>query len=257
MKGHNMTAAEVAKEANIPRTSVYDILKIFTEKGLCNEIETPSKLRYEMIDPDVVEDKLEREFNKNYKYKIEELKSSFIDLKTIYKKEAPKEKDVKVELLRGFNMHRELKFLNLIRDSKKEILVTNRIEGGRVSEKQNADVAKFLKRGGLVKTIYEINTNFKVKIKNKWIDVDMNSLVKLCETFEKQGEKVRLAENIPQNYTIFDNKVVFINLVDESIIKHNRSDIIIRNVRYAQMMKDLFNSYWDSAMTVQDFKKTL
>ena len=62
MKGHNMTAAEIAKDANIPRTSVYDILKYFTAKGLCNEIETPTKLRYEMIDPDVVEDKLRNEF---------------------------------------------------------------------------------------------------------------------------------------------------------------------------------------------------
>ncbi|HCN36883.1 MAG TPA: TrmB family transcriptional regulator, partial [Bacteroidetes bacterium] len=32
MKGHNMTAAEIAEEAGIPRTSVYDILKIFAEK---------------------------------------------------------------------------------------------------------------------------------------------------------------------------------------------------------------------------------
>ena len=74
MKGHNMTAAEIAKDANIPRTSVYDILKSFTEKGICNEIETPTKLRYEMIDPDVVEAKLRNEFKTTLLTKLDELK---------------------------------------------------------------------------------------------------------------------------------------------------------------------------------------
>ena len=256
MKGHNMTAAEVAKEANIPRTSVYDILKMFTEKGLCNEIETPSKLRYEMIDPEVVEDKLERELNKKYKSNIEELKSSFTELRTLYKKDAPKEKEVKVELLRGFNMHRQLKYLNSLKESKKEILTTNRLES-RVNLEQDEEVTKFYKRGGIIRSIYEISTDFKVKIKGKWVDVDLPGLVETCETFEKNGEKVKLINRIPQNFTVFDSKAVFINLVDETITKHNRSDIIVKNERFAKSMEDLFNFYWEKSMTVQEFKKTL
>jgi len=257
MKGHNMTAAEIAKEASIPRTSVYDILKIFTEKGLCNEIETPSKLRYEMIDPDVVEAKLRNEFKTTLNTKLDELSSSFGELKNLYKVEAPEEKKVKIELLRGFNKQRHLKFIDLLRESKEEILVTNRIEGGRVSQEQSEEVKKFLEGRGILKTIYEINTNFKIKVDNKWVSVDMNGLVNLCETFEKQGEKIKLLKNVPQNFTVFDGKVVFVNLIDETVTQYNKSDIIIRNERYAQTMKDLFNFNWDSAMTVQEFKKTL
>ena len=90
MKGHNMTAAEIAKDANIPRTSVYDILKSFTEKGFCNEIETPTKLRYEMIDPDIVESKLRNEFKRIHYLKLDELDTSFSGLKDLYKAKAPK-----------------------------------------------------------------------------------------------------------------------------------------------------------------------
>ena len=257
MKGHNMTAAEVAKEANIPRTSVYDILKLFTEKGLCNEIETPSKLRYEMIDPDIVEAKLRNEFKTTLNTKLDDLSSSFLKLKSLYKVEAPEEKKVKIELLRGFNKRRELKFLNLLNESKKEILVTNRTEGGRVLGEQSDEVKRFMERGGIIKTIYEINTNFKIKVNNKWVNVNMQDLVNLCETFEKQGEKIKLLKNIPQNFTIFDSKIVFINLVDETMAEYNKSDMIIRNERYAQSMRDLFNHYWECSITVQDFKKTL
>ena len=66
MNGFNMTAAEIAEEARIPRTSVYDILKLFVDRGYVNEIQTPSKLRYEMIDPDIIEGKIENELNKKY-----------------------------------------------------------------------------------------------------------------------------------------------------------------------------------------------
>jgi sugar-specific transcriptional regulator TrmB len=252
-----MTAAEIAKEANIPRTSVYDILKSFTEKGICNEIETPTKLRYEMIDPDVVEAKLRNDFKRTHNTKLDELSASFSKLKGLYKVKGLPEKKVKIELLRGFNKHRELKFLNLLKDSKKDILVTNRIESGLVSDEQSDEVKKFIGEGGILKTIYEINTNFKVKVNNKWVDVDMPKLVDLCESFEEQGENVRLAKEIPQNYTIFDSKIVFLNLIDETIKKNNRSDIIIRDTRYAHMMVDLFNFYWDNSMTVKEFKETL
>ena len=172
MKGHNMTAAEIAKDANIPRTSVYDILKSFTEKGICNEIETPTKLRYEMIDPDVVEAKLRNEFKTTLLTKLDELKGSFSELKRHYKAKVPEEKRVEIELLRGFNKQRQQKFLNLLKESGKEILTTNRLES-RVYKEQNEEVNKFYKRGGVIKSIYEISTNFKVKTKDKWEDVDI------------------------------------------------------------------------------------
>ena len=57
-KGYNMSAAEIAKDARIPRTSAYDILNSFAKKGYCNEIRTPTKLLYEIIDTHVIEDKL-------------------------------------------------------------------------------------------------------------------------------------------------------------------------------------------------------
>lgn len=256
MKGHNMTAAEIAKDANIPRTSVYDILKSFTEKGFCNEIETPTKLRYEMIDPDIVESKLRNEFKRIHYLKLDELDTSFSGLKDLYKAKAPREKQVRVELLRGFNKQRHLKFLDILKESSKEILITNRLEG-RIFEEQNEEVLKFFERGGVIKTIYEVSTNFKIKIDDKWVNTEKRGLVDLCESFEKQGVQIRLVNDMPQNFTIFDGTTVFLNLVDETVTLYNRSDIIISNERYAKSMKDLFNNYWENSMTIQEFKQTL
>ncbi len=58
---HMLSGSDVAKKADIPRTSAYDILKQFVKKGICNEIETSSVNKYELIDPEIVKDKLEKE----------------------------------------------------------------------------------------------------------------------------------------------------------------------------------------------------
>lgn len=76
-KGSIMSAADIAKEAKIPRPSVYQILRSFAEKGFCNEVTTPKKQLFEIIDSKVIQDKLEIEFKTNYNHKLTTLKGMF------------------------------------------------------------------------------------------------------------------------------------------------------------------------------------
>lgn len=254
MSGHNMTAAEIAEKANIPRTSVYDILKQFAEKGFCNEIQTSTKLRYEMIDPDVIEGKIQEDFDVSHDKKSKELKSSFATLKSLYKAREPDENKVDVELIKGFNKYRALKFIDLLKDSEKEMLLMNRIEG-HVSQDVDEEVLKFYKRGGIVRSIYEASTNFKMEKNNKWVKVTTKEeLINLCLSFEKQGEKIRLSQTVPQNVAIFDEQIVFLSLMDLTMPANNRTDVIIRNKNFAKYMIELFELYWKKGYTVEEFK---
>jgi sugar-specific transcriptional regulator TrmB len=255
MQGHNMTAAEIAKDAKIPRTSVYDILKSFTQKGICNEIDTPSKLRYEMIDPDVVEDKLKNGFKKSFDEKLTELDSSFKTLKSFYKKKAQKDSFEKIELLRGFNKHRHIKFLKLFEKAKKEILVANKLPD-RIYDKVDEQAEKFFKQGGVLKSIYQLGSNIKIKYDHGWEDLSKDGIIDLFKKMELNGVQVRLTNSLPQNLFIFDRKYVFLNILDESLDKNNLSDLIIDNEQYATAMKDLFDYYWDRSMTISEFEKT-
>lgn len=254
MSGHNMTAAEIAEKANIPRTSVYDILKSFAEKGFCNEIQTSTKLRYEMIDPDVIEGKIESDLNIDFRKKVSELKSSFGTLKSLYKANEPDENKVDVELIKGFNKFRALKFMELLKNSDKEMLLMNRIEG-HISTELDEEVTRFFKRGGKIRSIYEASTNFKMEKDNKWVSVtSREELINLCLAFEKQGEKIRLAKKVPQNMAIFDEQIVFLSLTDLTIPKNNRTDVIIRNKNFAEYMIELFEKYWEKGSTIEQFK---
>lgn len=254
MKGHNMTAAEIAEEAGIPRTSVYDILKIFSEKGYCNELETPTKLRYEAIDPEVIEGKIENEITQSSNKRLKTLKTIFEEVRAMYKASMPMESKVDVELIKGFNKYRSLKFLDLLKASKKEIMLMNRLEA-HVSKEQDVEGRKFFKRGGIFKSIYESTLNFKLEMDGKWINPTKEDLIKLCEDFEKEGEQIKLSKKIPQNMAIFDRQIVFVSLIDETIPKNNRTDMIIRNKNYAEYAAEIFEMYWGKSMTIDEYKK--
>ncbi|MBK9332781.1 MAG: hypothetical protein IPM96_10375 [Ignavibacteria bacterium] len=134
LKGSALSASEIAEKAAVRRTAVYEILKSFAVRGFCNEIETNTILKYEMIDPEVISDKIERRSKKqnNQKLKILKIRSRF---KNLYRSEESDEnRRVNIELIRGFNKHRQEKFIELFSNAESEILFMIRLEG-YVSEK--------------------------------------------------------------------------------------------------------------------------
>ncbi len=251
-----MSAAEVAKEAKIPRPSVYEILRNFAKQGYCNEIKTPSKQIYEIINSSVIEDKLQIQIEREYKDRVTNLKDCFINLRPVFKSKITSEHKADVELIRGFNRHREQKFLELIQNSQKGILVMNRFNG-KVSSEYDEESRKLFKRGAYLKSIYENNTNFQIKINDKWQNVTKEGLIKLCESFSKMGEQIRFLNQVPQIMAVFDEKIVFFSLFDENIPASEMSDVIIKNKRFAEFITSLFNMYWDKADTLELLKKQI
>ncbi len=251
--GNYMTTTEIAKAAAIPRSSAYEILKNFTGQGICNEIETSSVVRYQLIDPKIVEDKIELEIHEAYKSKISKLKYSFDKLEPLLKQSKTPSPKIDVELVKGFNKHRNIKFLNLLKTTKFEMLLMNRLEGRVSAEVEEAGMELF-KKGGVVKSIYEASLNFKIKVENDWQNVTPSGLIQLCKSFAGQGEQVRLADSIHQNIAVFDRATVFVSLVDPSIPKYNRSDIIIHNENYANSMVEYFNSCWEKSSTIEEYE---
>src|SRR5690606_2474586 len=188
-KGRNMTAAEVAKEAGMQRTSVYEILKSFAEQGICNEIQTTTKMRYEMIDPEVVRDKISRSIKAEQEKKIEYLNESFEKLKPVFGANHLGNKGEQVELIKGFNKHRHIKFVDLLKKARNEVLIMNRLEGYVSGELDEVGVS-FIRNGGVVKSIYEGSGDFKLLEDEKWVSVSDENLLKLYKSFEDYGEQV-------------------------------------------------------------------
>ncbi|CAN5572773.1 hypothetical protein BH10BAC5_BH10BAC5_13570 [soil metagenome] len=254
LKGTQMSASEIADDAGIRRTDVYNILKSFVEKGICNEIETNSVMKYEMIDPVIVIDKIERKILKAKEEELSNLKGTLKDLLPLYRtKESEKNKIVNVELIRGYNQHRVAKFMELFKQAKEEILFMVRLEH-QVTDDIDETAKAFFAKGGVIRSIYETNSVFKVKKENTWTHGNLEDLINVVSKFESYGEDVKLSKTHLPNITIFDRDTVFMNINDKTIPRHNEADIIIRNKEFALNMVQVFESFWASSFKIAEFK---
>jgi sugar-specific transcriptional regulator TrmB len=250
-----MSASEIADRAGIRRTDVYNILKSFVEKGYCNEIETNSVLKYEMIDPDIIFDKIERDILREKEKELTALKETMKELKPLYRTELPEKNNiVNIELVRGYNQHREGKFVELLKNAKKEIHFMIRPEIF-LSDEIDDIASKFYKKGGVIKSVYEAGDNYKVKKNDKWVKASKNDFVKILEKFEKAGEQIKISTDEVPTIVIFDRETVYINISDKSLPRHNEADIIIRNKNFAKSMLKVFNTFWKESYTLRDYNK--
>jgi hypothetical protein len=72
-----------------------------------------------------------------------------------------------VELIKGFNKHRNMKFLNLLKNAKKEVLLMIKLEMN-VSPELDEAALNLYNGGGVIKSIYEASYDFKVRTKDEW-----------------------------------------------------------------------------------------
>lgn len=259
LQGTPMNASRIAKEANIIRNSIYDILKDFVERGYCNEIETNTILNYQCIDLEVLADKIEKEFNQSNKERIKTLHDTLDEVKEHYSKtksDTVGDKEVNIELIRGYNKHRMEKYLEYLKKSKVSVLGMYNLRGIVSPELDNA-AREFIKRGGKLKSIYRIGLDFKIIKDGKALPATKDDLVRVCEGFQKAGEELRLCEIDIPNMTIFDNETVFNNISDKEIPKHKSADIIVRNAGNAKYMADLFTFYWQQGKTIEEYKRNI
>jgi len=259
MKGIPMSVPEIADEAKLLRNSIYDTLKLFAEKGFCNIIETNTTLKYQIINPDVIIGKLEKDYTESLRSKLTVLKSTFGELDEFYKKNPASSEDNadNVELIRGFNKHRVLKYMELIKSAKREILSMNRLKG-IVTDEINEFSVKFVKGGGVIRSLYRISLDFRVKKGDKTVKASNEDLINVCRSFEKNGEEVKLTAIEIPNMVVIDREKVFVNLTGDSNSPANKqTDLLINDRQYARNMCDLFNSYWERSATPEEFHNTI
>lgn len=253
LNGSQMSASEVAKAAGIRRTDIYDILKVFVDRGYCNEIETNTILKYEIIDPRVITDKIIHDIESSSVQKISDAQKLVEKVIPLYNTGGNYGKSMNIELVRGFNKHRHIRFMELIKNSSDEILMMNRIEGA-VSKDVDEIAQNFIEKGGIYRSIYEVSLNFKLQKDDGWSSVTISEFLDLCKYYEENGEQIRLTKMLTAGCVVFDREIVFLSIYDKTIPKHNKTDIIIRNKEFAQFFVNIFELSWNQSFTIEEFR---
>lgn len=255
IKAGILSASELAEKTKVKRSTVYDALRKFTSKGYCNEIETNSITQFQIIAPEIIGDKIGNELKKAHKKALEAITEVTVELKKHYKvNESEDSKFINVELIRGHNKHRDQKFIELFSKAKSEVLFMVRLEY-LISDELDSAAKRFIKNGGVIKSIYEIGSEFRVQKDNHSVKEGLENILRAIEKYEKGGEHPRVCEMQLSNTTIIDKEIVYMNIMDKEIPRHNNSDVIIRNKESAKNFVDLFNFYWENSYSVSDYKK--
>jgi len=108
---------------------------------------------------------------------------------------------------------------------------------------ENSTQISSMKRGIVYKSIYEADMLLD------------ETYMRSIEFFASEGEKVRVCDIVPLKIYIFDEKNVMFTLEDVYHCEKSLTSIIIKHKDLAKGLKLIFLSYWNNAITLEQFKK--
>ncbi|MDP8242200.1 MAG: helix-turn-helix domain-containing protein [Candidatus Celaenobacter antarcticus] len=240
LKKEYFTAGEISKLAEVSPSKIYSILSKLEKKGLCTETLGRVK-KYSPVNP-----KAGFEFLHDELKKMEENISELPELLSpIYHSEKGDTNPLDyIKVLRDKNSITR-KFESLEKESIREVL--SLVKGPLVidiSKPYNQEQFSSLERGVNFKTIYDAEC------------LDTPFLMESIEKFNVAGEEVRIAVkiSIPFKMYIYDKRKVMFTLEDKTISETKLTGLIIEHIDLVKGLKQIFDLYWQSSITLEEFK---
>jgi sugar-specific transcriptional regulator TrmB len=254
LRGDLMAASDVAKEANIRRTDVYDILNQFRKEGYINEIDTNRITMFQMVDPRVIGDKVLNDTIRKANLQAQNAKNVFDSLFPLYKSKISSSQEfINIEVVRGHNRHRDVKFAECTKESRSEILFMMSLKNdGLISDEADKVIGNFIKKGGIFKAIYDSPEFLKVYRNDKIATLHFKDTLEVFKKFESNGEQIRITSESITTFAIFDRYTVYLNIFEPALPTNKRSDIFIKNKDLAQYLASTFEFYWGNSKKVSE-----
>jgi len=233
---NRFTATEIAQVSGIPRQKIYEILDNLIKKGIC--VEKVGKVkRYKAVEPESVFRVLIGQYKE--KEKLALVLSN--DLSVLYEKN--REKFDPLEYIKVLKDRKQIyeRWMFLEREAKQEILAFTKAPY-TISFTDNVEEINTLNKGVKIRSIYE----------NK--DIIKEEYAKTMSSWVSAGEEARIVEELPMKMAIFDEKITILALNDPVSLKPSITTMIINHSSFAKAQKYVFESIWEKAMTIEEFK---
>jgi sugar-specific transcriptional regulator TrmB len=249
------TAPELSRITTITRTKIYEILQNLIRKGVCNESFKDGQKVYRGIKPQIALQNI----ISNYQKEIEQKKNIEIEQKkhaaalledqliTLYSSNLDSSEPLDyIEILSDVGQIRE-RWNNFQKNTKKEILVFTK-PPYTASLEDNLEVqSEALEKNKIIdKCIYEYSG---------LSDKEVINLVKIVEAYERIGEESRIIKELPMKLAISDETITMLALNDRVSLIPGITTIIVDHPNFAKAQKAVFETYWEKALPVEEFKK--
>jgi HTH-type transcriptional regulator, sugar sensing transcriptional regulator len=233
IKRDSFTAAQVAREAGLPRQRIYDVLGTLVQKGLASSRPGP-QVKYAAIAPELAVERLLGERRR-------ELSSLELDGARIVEQLTPQFTAGRtqtdpleyIEVLRDRGAINE-RFAELQRQVTREILVFTKppyalppqenVEGMKVTREHEA------------RSVYELSL---------FEDPEATEGVR---QFVEAGEQARFVKSLPLKLVIIDETIVMFGMEDPIAGSSNLTIVVVEHPSLAQILKVAFDTTWAAGM---------
>lgn len=241
----SMTVGEISQVSSVPRPKLYEILTKLIAKGLCTEKIGKVK-RYRVVDPNIATEKLIRDYQAQLEQKKIIAQNFSYAVKSIYQQNMKKTDPLDyIQILREKDRIGE-KFRSLEKNSISEILSFTKGPYALPLANNLSEEIKILKKKVNIRAVYEYKGITSESEKEEFINI--------ISRYISAGEKARVIQKLPMKLAIFDEKITMFALEDPISLKQSITTMIITHPVFANALKNVFESTWQKAMTLEEFK---
>jgi HTH-type transcriptional regulator, sugar sensing transcriptional regulator len=232
----SFTAAQVSRQAGLPRQRIYDVLGSLVEKGLASS-RPGAVVKYAAVAPELAVERLVAE----HRRALEDLERSaaraVADLGPAYAAGLEHTDPLEyIEVLRDARAINE-RFGELQASVKNEILVFTKppyasqpqenVEGLKVTRSHHA------------RSVYEMRA------------FDDPAFIAGVERFIEAGEEARFVETLPLKLVIIDETIVMFGMQDPVGSGGDLTIMVVEHPSLAQVLKTSFEATWARGMTIE------
>jgi sugar-specific transcriptional regulator TrmB len=228
------TAAQVARQAGLPRQRIYDVLGSLVEKGLATA-RPGSVVKYAATPPELAIERLVSARRQALQLLERESASLLDQLQPAWA--AGQEHSDPLEYIEVLRDRRAIneRFAELQKQVKREILVFTRPPYARPPQ-ENIEGLEVL-RSHTARSVYEFSI---------FEDPDATEGVR---RFIEAGEEARFVEHLPLKLVIIDETIVMFGMQDPVAGSSDLTIVCVEHPSLARILKVAFDSIWETGLT--------
>jgi sugar-specific transcriptional regulator TrmB len=249
LSGRMFTAADLQNAVDIPRTKIYEVLNKMISRNIVTEKKLGKNKMYEAIEP---RQAMERIYE-TYKNDLKQKKELIDQLSEVFTPIFENSKAI-INPLDFIDVMEEKtqihkRYIKSVSNTKIEMLTFNKgpyaSDNSERLKEQEDEEAKFLKRGGTSKGIYQ----FKEFDEIGWLYESVKKSV-------RDGEKARVVNSLPIKMLIFDDEKVMFPLEQPIKTSNDLTMIYIEHKQLASACRILFDHMWNSGIDFEEMEKS-
>jgi sugar-specific transcriptional regulator TrmB len=238
----SFTAAQVARQGELPRQRIYDVLGSLVEKGLA-ATRPGSVVKYSAVAPELAIERLVAAHRREMESLERSASEVIAELAPVYATGQVHTDPLEyIEVLRDAGAINE-RFAELQSAVKHEILVFTKapyatppqenVEGLEVSRVHTA------------RSVYEMSA------------FDDPKVIRGIEQFVEAGEEARFVDSLPLKLVIIDETIVMFGMQDPVGSGRDLTIMVVEHPSLASVLKTAFDTYWQRGLTLEQAEKTL